>query len=186
LTKLVPGWVSVHVQAASTSELLRDLGDSKTEHGTFDIIVAVGHSNMTGIAMTGDGPLVPWGQFATFLKPFKPKRVALIACQAGAWLPTRALFGGVPSLRELYGSPLLTNEPQMAMLKVLVPMLLAGVPIDPDLMRIAQITNFALTRGILFRQTRAEFERSDPVEDLARVGLDCLLNELVPNLPPLR
>jgi hypothetical protein len=42
----------------------------------------------------------------------------------------------------------------MAMLKVLVPMLLAGVPIDPDLMRIAQIANFALTRGILFRQTR--------------------------------
>jgi hypothetical protein len=61
---------------------------------------------------------------------------------------------GVLSLRELYGSPLLTNEPQMAMLKVLVPMLLAGVPIDPDLMRIAQIANFALTRGILFRQTR--------------------------------
>jgi hypothetical protein len=49
-------------------EMLRDLGESKTKHGTFDVVVAVGHSNMTGIAMTSDSALVSWAQFATFLK----------------------------------------------------------------------------------------------------------------------
>ena len=185
LVKFVPGCLSVHVRTTSMGELLRDLGDCKTKYDAFDIIVAVGHSNMTGIAMTSYAPLLSWTRFAKFLQPLKPKRVALIACQAGAWLPAKALFGGIPSLAEVYGSPVLTNEKQMALLQVLVPMLLAGVRVDPELMRLAQVANFALTKGVLFRQTRAEFKRSDPTEDLARVGLEFLLSEVVRNLPPL-
>ncbi len=167
--------------------LLRDLADCKMRCGSFDIICVVGHSNMTGIAVTGSGAAdsMSWTKSAAFLAPLQPKRVALIACQAGAWLPSKALFDGLPTLMELYGSPLLTNEQQMTILKVLVPLLLAGVQVDPELLRVAQVANFALTRGVLFRQTRAEFRRSDASEDLARIGLDILLNAVVSNLPPL-
>jgi hypothetical protein len=187
LAKLVPDCVSAHVPVSSLDGMLRDLGECKAKHGTFDIVCVVGHSSMAGIAVTGSTPgdSMLWPKFAAFLAPVQPKRIALVACQAGAWLPSKALFDGVPSLLELYGSPLLTNEQQMVLLKMLVPLLLAGVRVDPEVMRIAQIANFALTRGVLFRQTRAEFQRSDPVEDLARIGLDVLLNVLVPNLPPL-
>jgi hypothetical protein len=166
--------------------MLRDLGECKTKHRRFDVIGVVGHSNMSGIAVTGSSrsDFMPWDMFATFLEPFQPKRIALIACQAGAWLPATALFGGVPTLRELFGSPVLTREDEMAILHILVPLLLARVRIEPEVFRVAQAANFALTRGVLFRQTRAEFQRADAVEDLARVSLDVFLNAIVHGCAP--
>lgn len=74
-------------------------------HGqTFDAIVVVGHSNANEIRIARD-KAVEWPTFAEYLKPFKPRRLALVACRAGRWVGARAIFVKLPMLRRLYAAP---------------------------------------------------------------------------------
>ncbi len=99
----------LRIRAGTTAELLSDLGAAKTAVGHFDLIVVIGHSNERKLALTRDGH-VTWSAVARWLAPFCPKKIILVACEAGRWVPGAALFEGIPSLRDVYGSPVLVND----------------------------------------------------------------------------
>jgi hypothetical protein len=90
------------VTTTTHRELLDSLG---AIHGqTFDAVVVVAHSNTERIRIAND-QVVEWPAFAEYLKPFKPRRMVLIACKAGRWTGARAIFAKLPALRRLYAAP---------------------------------------------------------------------------------
>jgi hypothetical protein len=161
------------VRATSREALLEDLGRCKVECGGFDHVAVVGHSNRSGLRLA-PGLSVSWDDFAPWIEPFQPKCAILVACEAGRWLPSEALFRRIRSLREVYGSPVVTTEAQAGAVKVLVPYLLLGNQMPPNIVPL-QLLNFALSGGILFRQRRKEFQRAGPLEAAIWTGWEDIL-----------
>lgn len=94
---VVPSATLRLVPAASPELLLHDLGRCKVECGRFDHVAVVGHSNRNGLRLA-PGLSVSWEKFAPWIEPFGPKCAILVACEAGRWLPSEALFSGIASL----------------------------------------------------------------------------------------
>jgi hypothetical protein len=170
----VPNAVTSLVQATSQHVLLSELAWYKEEHGRFTVIVVVGHSNVSGLQLTGDN-FASWEAFARWLEPFQPKRIVLVACEAGRWLPSKALFEGITTLQEIYGSPVPTTVQQASVVKILVPYLLSGHRLSTEFLRLMQLGNFLFTGGVLFRQTRKDFRRAGTDEAAVWTGLEELL-----------
>jgi hypothetical protein len=179
---VVRGARPVLVRSSSQEALLRRLRNATTLRDTYDVIVLVGHSNIAGIQLFG-GPLVSWAALADWLRPFAPRQIVLVACEAGRWLPCRALFAGIPTLVEIFGSPVATSPDEAIAVKLLVPFLAVGGKLEGDaIQRLLQVGNFLLTGGVIFRQTRDQFERTDQSEGLLWTGLEELLRVMVPGI----
>ena len=170
VSAFVPGALAGHVQGSSKQEVLADFGRWKTEHGRIDMIAVVGHSNLTGIRVAPDLELA-WDAFAQWVKPFAPRTLVLVACEAGREVPARALFGGIPTLKELYASPVLINDLQAAVIKILVPYLLTGRRLSPRARTVGQFLNFLITQGIIWYRRRSDFRRRPSVLDTAAVTI---------------
>ncbi|WP_428261067.1 hypothetical protein [Haliangium sp.] len=85
-------------------DLASKLGRLAEQKRRFDVILVVGHSNSEGIRIGAD-LFVDWSTFAQFLKPFHPRRLLLVACQAGRWDAGEELFSRLPELRRIYACP---------------------------------------------------------------------------------
>ncbi|MBI4591000.1 MAG: hypothetical protein HY725_19410 [Candidatus Rokubacteria bacterium] len=131
-----------------------------------DVIVIVGHSNISELKLTADD-VVTWDALARWLEPLRPTRIVLVACEAGRWLAAGPLFKGIPTLKEVYGSPVLVTERQAAAINALVLYLLSGRRLKVGDLKIAQAVNFLITRGILIRRTRADPRRPAFIESAA-------------------
>jgi hypothetical protein len=92
-------------EATDQKDLLSVLADLASQNRAFDVIVAVGHSNSEGIVIAANTRPVPWATFAEYLKPFRPRRLMLVACQAGRWLAADTLFTRLRQLRRIFASP---------------------------------------------------------------------------------
>lgn len=90
---------------ASLSEEFRRLDKAGKPYRT---IVIVGHSNQYGLQITSDW-FIKWEGVAKRFERFDPHRIILIACKAGRWLPCAELFSGIPTLKEIFGSPVPAN-----------------------------------------------------------------------------
>lgn len=165
------------VAGASSSELLQQLGSCKEENDHFSHVVVIGHSNARGLRLARD-LFTPWESFAAWVKPFGPKCMVLVACEAGRWLPSSDLFRGISTLQEIYGSPVVTTEAQAAAIKVLVPYLLSGNRLPKDILPL-QLLNFALTQGVIFRQIRKDFRQATPSEGVLWTGWEMLLKQVL-------
>jgi hypothetical protein len=154
---LVPK-AKIQVVKTTTEEVLKSqfasLAENKYRFGT---IVVVGHGNTSGLSITSDRG-VSWAAFGKWVELFEPKQMALIACQSGAALPVRDLFAGSSTLEEIYASPLNTTKSQSEVIKLLIPYLMNVRSPDNNLIRLGQIINFMLTRGVIFRWLRKEFK----------------------------
>lgn len=177
----------VHVRATSQGQLLSALGELRLLRSAFSVIVVVGHSNRNEICLA-PGVAVPWATFAAWLEPFSPKHIILIACEAGRWLPARAMFGGLKTLEDIFASPLTITEPQAAPFHVLVPYLSHGGQLTEaaqDILRIARAAAFALADGsTIFHHTRREFLRSGVEEGALWSFAEEFLAVLRPQLFP--
>ncbi|MGH7271767.1 MAG: hypothetical protein ACREJ3_15150 [Polyangiaceae bacterium] len=91
---------------------------------TFDVIVAIGHSNATGIRMARDHSAA-WPEFAAWIKPFKPRRLLLAACQSGNWDAGEALFAANPQLRRIFACPVNASKDFATMMMLAVPYVVA-------------------------------------------------------------
>ena len=151
------------VPTTSRQALLSALAQCKQKNGQYNVIVIVGHGSVRGLQLTHD-PRVPWEEVARWINPFKPKQIVLVACEAGRWLPSKALFEGVLTLQEIYGSPVVITQQEASAIKLLVPYLLMGGYLPDDILRMAQVANFLSTDGVLFRQIREEFQQTGVVE----------------------
>jgi hypothetical protein len=177
VARIVPDVSAPLVSATSRQELLLRLGECTERHREFGLVVVVGHASQHGIHLTAEHD-ANWNEFASWLSPFRPKRIVLVACEAARWIPSGALFAGIPTLQEIYGSPVVTTQQQAAYVKLLVPYLLSGGRLPKDILPM-QAANFLLSRGIVFRQTRAEFRRSGIVEGVMWTGIEEAIKTLV-------
>ena len=177
----VPRGRPVRILAKTQSQLLADLGRLKTEVGHFQMVAIVAHSNASGVGLTADSA-VSWEVLSSWLLPFAPKVVILVACEAGRWVAARALFEGIPTLKEVYGSPVLINDLQAAAIKLLVPYLLSGKRLTIEGLRMGQFVNFLVTRGIVLGRTRQDFQEPGVLEGLAWTAGEELLNRVFERL----
>ena len=89
---------------------------------TFDVILAIGHSNTDGIRLAGGpGGFVSWEVFAKYLRPFEPRRLVLVACEAGRWTAASILFRKLPKLRRIFASPVNTAKDLAQFMIAVVP-----------------------------------------------------------------
>ena len=168
---LLPSVAIDIVRAESQRQLLADLGRCKVKTAQFDLVLIVGHGNQKVLALARDAA-PPWSVVANWISPFSPRQVLLAACEAGRRFPSAALFDGIDSLQEIYGTPILSTENQLRVLQPLIFYLLAGKKVASEGLRLVQFANFALTGGIIFRQTRAEVRAHGPVEAAIWTGLE--------------
>jgi hypothetical protein len=174
---VVPSATIRLVSATSQESLLSGLGRCKEECGGFDNVAIVGHSNRRGLRLA-PGLSVPWDKLGLWIEPFRPKRAILVACEAGGWLPSEALFNGIRTLREIYGSPVVTTEKQAASVTVLVPYLMLDNRLPRDILAV-HLVNFALTGGVIFRHTRKQFQKAGPVEAAVWTGWEEILKAVL-------
>ncbi|MBI3825604.1 MAG: hypothetical protein HY294_06395 [Candidatus Rokubacteria bacterium] len=177
----------MRILAKTRPQLLADLGRLKIEIGRFQMVAIVAHSNVSGVGLTADSA-VSWEVLSHWLLPFSPKVVILVACEAGRWVAARALFEGIPTLKEVYGSPVLINDRQAAAIKLLVPYLLSSKRLTVEGLRMGQFVNFLLTRGIVLRRTRRDFREPGALEGPAWTAgeelLKAALEQLVSTVRP--
>ena len=95
------------------------------ERRTFKVVVIVAHGDAHGVCIASD-LYTTWEGLSAYLKPIRAGRVLLIACQSGRYDGVNKLFGGVPSLRRVFASPLDVDRKTAELLLLLVPYLVAN------------------------------------------------------------
>lgn len=110
--------------ATTTSHLNAVLADLMSAGLTFDVVVVIAHSNATQIRAASD-LLLPWEGFAGFLKPFKPRRLMLVACKGGRSDAGEALFNAMPHLRRIFACPVNASKDFGAFMLFAVPYVVA-------------------------------------------------------------
>ncbi len=169
-----PGKNIAVVQTSTEQQLQEDLAEVFQKFGRFRSILLVGHSNETGLVLTGDG-LRSWDVVGNWLKVFDPEFCFLAACRAGNSGAVRNLFKPVPSLRQIYASPSALYKNQVTPLALLIGMLLKDGRIDEDQSGALRLANYALTGGQLYRWRRAD---TGPGEEIKATILDTVASLL--------
>lgn len=160
-------------------DLLGVLGALAQQSRRFDVIVAIGHSNEDGIRIASD-QFVSWEVFATYLKPFEPRRLMIIACKAGQWPAATILFRKLPKLRRIFASPMNASKNLANFMLAMIPYLLEVKAPRDSIVRYGQMASIALT-GRQVRQWIRDRDKDDPggaLLDLAAQWFDPLLREI--------
>lgn len=169
------------VRADTKANLLKQLGAIAETSQRYRSIVIIGHSNRDGLRLTSDA-FVEWDAVANWFSPFDPHRMILIACEAGRWLPCAALFKGISGLKEIYGSPVPAYKNQALFVLGLVLHALKAEKIDKGLIQLMQTGNLLITKGLMFRNTRHEYERGGEVEWALWGAAEPLIDQLMSRL----
>src|ERR1019366_5993581 len=115
----------VEVQDVTTlASALKVFAELREQKRTFDVIVAVGHSDDTGIQMASDH-FATRVEFATWLEPLRPRRLLLAACRAGRWSAGQVLFDAHDNLRRIFACPVNATKDFAAMMLFAVPYVVA-------------------------------------------------------------
>lgn len=142
--------------------LHRTLSDLVVGKRSFDVVVAIGHSNSTGIRIASNA-FAEWSAFGDYLKPLRPRRLVLIACQAGQWPGAVALFGRLRELRRIYASPVNATKDLASFMLALVPHVVAIKVPKKKHLRWMQAAALALTGRQVRMWTRADAREPDGV-----------------------
>jgi hypothetical protein len=151
------------LRTSTEGRLTNDFASIKEKHNRFNTILLVGHSNPQGLQLA-DGVFRQWAVVANWLAPFKPKTILLVACSGARFEGARALFEGLNSLRDLYGSPIELTSQQTIPLTVATLASLAGKPLSKDVNASIQAVNFMLTRGVSYHWSRDEVLNEQNIE----------------------
>lgn len=141
-----PGTPVEVVRTSTEANLLEQLSRLAAADKLFNHVLVIGHSNQDGIRLTEDRRTT-WAGLGRWLEPFKPRRLALIACEAGLGAPVRALFEEIETLNDIYASPFVARKDQMEIFKILMPYLLSAKAVDSTLIALGQLGNLAATGG---------------------------------------
>jgi hypothetical protein len=160
----------VIAKAYSKEELCRALGETLESHDRFRTILVVGHSDEHGLQLT-PGNFYDWEVVGDWLKPFKPEFLLLMACRAGRSLGVRPLFQRVPSVRQVFASPVAFFSDQTHPLAGLLLALVKNRKVDESWLRALQVGGYLFKDALLYRWKRGETLRSGNVE---RAGWDLL------------
>jgi hypothetical protein len=155
LKVLFPSKSIVLVRTSNLSELGPSLSEASARYGRFRSVLIVGHSNATGLQLTNDH-FCSWQAIGHWLTKFDPTFLFLAACEAGRSEAVRSLFAPVPSLREVYASPIQFYASQSAPLVALIVLALKDRKIDSEASSFMRTLNYAITGGQIFRWRREE------------------------------
>jgi hypothetical protein len=90
------------------------------------------------------GYQLSWNLLGVWLEKLKPKKMALIACEAGQFMPTRALFDELPTCRRIFASPFKTTKLQFRGVHVLLAYLLLGREYNSEHILAGPVSQFLL------------------------------------------
>ncbi len=145
------------LKSLSDTELLKDVGELYETGQLFRTIVIIGHSNKTGLKISSDS-FIEWRAVANWIESFEPHRVILLACEAGQSIPCAALFNGIPSLKEIFASPIPADKSQQYIILGKVLHVLIAKKENEVVNQLMQLTNIIFTRGVMISCTRADYE----------------------------
>jgi hypothetical protein len=171
---IFPGKNIAVVQTSTEQKLGEDLAEVFQKFGRFRSILLVGHSNETGLVLTGDG-LRGWPVVGNWLKVFEPEFCFLAACRAGRTAAVRELFKQIKTLRHIYASPAALYRNQTPPLALIIGMLLKDGRINEDLAQALRLINYPLTGGQLYRWRRSD---TGPGEEIKATILDAVASLL--------
>lgn len=178
VTKLASGATVVTKETRTLRHLLGELGELARERSRFDVIVVVGHSNHTGIRVASDS-FAEWDEFAAYLKLFEPRRLMLVACQAGRWPAAAVLFKRLSKLRRIFASPVNTSKDLATLMIAIVPYLVEVKAPDSDLILKAQAWAMALTgRQVRHWMKKDKDKPEGQLLDLVSQHADPLIREI--------
>jgi hypothetical protein len=166
------------IKSYETHDLLEKLGKLRGKGKPYRDIVVIGHSNEQGLQISSDR-FDDWPVIANWIEPFKPHRIFLIACHAGRWLPCASLFNGIPTLKEIFGSPVPANRDQVYFVMSLVLHRLGAKKIDAEFVKLMQGINLLTTQGLMFSRTRREYEQDGVVDGVFWTITDRILSQIV-------
>jgi len=126
---------------------------------TFDVVVVVAHSNAQGVRAASD-LFVTWDAFAGYLKPLRPRRLLLVACQAGRWDAGDALFARLSQLRRIFACPVNASKDFGALMLFAVPYVVAERRPKDMHVRWSQIATIAIT-GRQLREWRRTTDKGN-------------------------
>lgn len=158
------------VEGTNERHLAQEL--ARLSRPAFDVVAVIGHANEVGLQLAADR-FAQWSVVAQWLRPFAPRRLVLLACQAGRALPAQILFDELRALRRIYASPVAVTKGTAQLLLAAVPYLVLNRVPSGTLFGAAQFTVAALTGGQLRQWTRVEDHQNptsflwDVVADLA-------------------
>ena len=177
LKALFPTKCIVLVPTSSLSELGPSLAEASAKYGRFRSVVVVGHSNAMGLQLTNDH-FCSWQAVGQWVTKFEPEFLFLAACEAGRSEAVRSLFAPIPSLQEVYASPIHFYAGQSAPLVGLIALALKDRKIDSDASSFMRTLNYAITGGQIFRWRRGEVGKGEALSAKLWDSLPGMLNRL--------
>jgi hypothetical protein len=161
------------------ADLLAQLAELAEQKRSFDVVVCIGHSNENGIKLASNR-FADWEVFAGYLKPFKPRRLMLIACSAGRWPAANVLFRKLSTLRRIYASPVNASKHLASLMLWCVPYLLKVKAPPKSSVTYAQLTAMLLAGGQIreWHRTRDKDNPEGILLDLMAQLADPLLRKL--------
>ena len=143
------------VQTSTEDQLREDLAKVFHEFGCFRSILIVGHSNTAELMLSTDGSR-PWSTVGEWIKIFEPDFLFLAACEAGNSVAVRTVFAAVPTLKQIYGSPVPLYKIHTGTLAILIGMLLATGRLDAEQSQAVRIAHYITSGGQVYRWRRSE------------------------------
>ena len=169
------------ISSYAEADLLEELRTLYETGKPYRNIIIIGHSNQNGLQISSDR-FINWEGVANWFKPFEPHRIILIACNAGRWLPCAALFDGIPTLKEIFGSPVPASKNQAYIVLLRILHILGVKKEDNELVRLMQVGNFFATQGLMFRRTRVEYENGGSGEGIIWTFAEPIIDQLIKSL----
>lgn len=129
----------------------------------YPAVVLIAHGDWEGIRVAPD-LVMTWHDVADVLAPLEPRALFAIACYGGLSGPTSALFGRIPTLQAVVGSPAPITIAQARLPMIEAFMWARNGEMPVDLSTIVLGLNAIVTDGVVFRRNRAGFEHASPDE----------------------
>lgn len=147
------------VKTSTRQDLAHQFGRLAETRSRFRQLLVIGHSDQDRLWLTADGD-VPWKAFASWVSPFRPTHLALVACQAGMPVPVITLFEEIRTLTSIYGSPLVVSKDQAQIVKALMAYLMNVKSPDDDVLVAGQWLNFLCTGGVIVHWRRRDLRNA--------------------------
>jgi hypothetical protein len=99
--------------------------------------------------------------FAGYIEHLAPRRLVLLACEAGNWPAAKVLFERLARLEHIFASPVLAKKDFGRFLMAVMPIIAFNETPDEGSIRLLQVASLAATGGQLRQWTRADMNDPD-------------------------
>lgn len=120
-------------------------------------VIMIGHGNETGIKLTSNS-FMNWHDLSLILEPFAPQQLLFLVCRAGDISACEILFDNIPSLKQIFASPVNVPKSQQYIIIQKVAYTLFVSKEHPLMLNLMQAVNALTTKEWMFSRSREEHE----------------------------